>query len=97
MKRFVAAAIIAGFCCTGIATKSFAAARVAFDDEGKACRVIGVNLDVTERKKMDFDLRAKQAMITHLAEHDFLTDLPNQMVLHDRVDQALKMAARNHR
>jgi diguanylate cyclase (GGDEF)-like protein len=34
--------------------------------------------------------------MTHQAEHEFLTDLPNQMVLRDRLDQAIKLAARNH-
>ena len=69
--------------------------RAVLDASGKVIRVIGVNVDVTERKNADEALHSNQAIITHLAEHDFLTDLPNQRVLRDRIDQAIKMASRN--
>jgi diguanylate cyclase (GGDEF)-like protein/PAS domain S-box-containing protein len=69
--------------------------RAVLDASGKVIRVIGVNVDVTERKNADEELHSNQAIITHLAEHDFLTDLPNQRVLRDRIDQAIKMASRN--
>ena len=72
-----------------------AAERAVIDNSGVVCRVIGVNVDVTESKHADEELRRNQALVTHLAEHDFLTDLPNQRVLRDRIDQAIKMAARN--
>ena len=35
--------------------------------------------------------------MTDLAEHDFLTGLPNQRVLRDRIEQAIKFATRNHK
>ena len=69
--------------------------RAVLDASGKVIRVIGVNVDVTERKNADEALHSNQAIITHLAEHDFLTDLPSQRVLRDRIDQAIKMASRN--
>jgi diguanylate cyclase (GGDEF)-like protein/PAS domain S-box-containing protein len=69
--------------------------RAVLDASGKVIRVIGVNVDVTERRNADEELHSNQAIITHLAEHDFLTDLPNQRVLRDRIDQAIKMASRN--
>ena len=71
-----------------------AAERAVVDKSGAVSRVIGVNVDVTEHKLADEELHRNQAMMTHLAEHDFLTDLPNQMVLRDRLEQAIKMAAR---
>jgi diguanylate cyclase (GGDEF)-like protein/PAS domain S-box-containing protein len=44
------------------------------------------------------DVSAAQAMaqqITHSAEHDFLTGLPNRMLLNDRIGQAIAMAQRD--
>ena len=38
--------------------------------------------DVSAAKQMSFQL-------SHLAQHDFLTDLPNRMLLHDRLEQAI--------
>ena len=72
-----------------------AAERSVVDQYGNVCRVIGVNVDITESKKADADRRTNQATMTHLAEHDFLTDLPNQMVLRDRIEQAVKLALRH--
>ena len=44
------------------------------------------------------DVGAARAMTTkmsHLAQHDFLTDLPNRMLLSDRLVQAISFAKRN--
>ncbi|MEJ1962289.1 MAG: diguanylate cyclase [Gammaproteobacteria bacterium] len=44
------------------------------------------------------DVSAAQAMalqITHTAEHDFLTGLPNRMLLNDRIGQAIALAQRH--
>jgi diguanylate cyclase (GGDEF)-like protein/PAS domain S-box-containing protein len=41
--------------------------------------------------------RALSARVTHLAEHDALTGLPNRLLLNDRLDQAIAMARRNAR
>ncbi|MDY7541955.1 putative bifunctional diguanylate cyclase/phosphodiesterase [Cryobacterium sp. 5B3] len=43
------------------------------------------------------DVRAAEARVEHLAFHDPLTDLPNRLLLLDRLDQALLFAARAHR
>jgi diguanylate cyclase (GGDEF)-like protein/PAS domain S-box-containing protein len=66
-----------------------------FDLPGVVSRVIGVNVDITERKRAEEDLLTNRAVMTHQAEHDFLTDLPNQMVLRDRIEQAIKRASRH--
>jgi diguanylate cyclase (GGDEF)-like protein len=44
------------------------------------------------------DVSAAQAMalqVTHTAEHDYLTGLPNRMLLNDRVGQAIALAPRH--
>ncbi len=38
--------------------------------------------------------RAVAAKMSHLAQHDFLTDLPNPVLLHDRMAQAIALARR---
>jgi diguanylate cyclase (GGDEF)-like protein/PAS domain S-box-containing protein len=44
--------------------------------------------DITTRKKAD-------AQMIHSAEHDFLTGLPNRLLLNDRVGQAILLARRH--
>jgi diguanylate cyclase (GGDEF)-like protein/PAS domain S-box-containing protein len=39
--------------------------------------------------------RAHKEQITYLAEHDFLTGLPNRLLLNDRVGQAISLARRH--
>jgi diguanylate cyclase (GGDEF)-like protein len=46
------------------------------------------------------DVTASRAMalqITHLAEHDFLTGLPNRLLLNDRINQAIVLAPRHEK
>ena len=38
--------------------------------------------------------RAVRARMSHLAQHDFLTDLPNVVLLNDRISQAIALARR---
>jgi diguanylate cyclase (GGDEF)-like protein/PAS domain S-box-containing protein len=45
--------------------------------------------DITDRKRVEEHTR-------HLAEHDFLTDLPNRVLFLDRLHQALAAARRKH-
>jgi diguanylate cyclase (GGDEF)-like protein len=40
--------------------------------------------------------RSKTSKISHQAHHDGLTDLPNRLLLNDRLTQAITMADRNH-
>ncbi|MGD0420769.1 MAG: EAL domain-containing protein [Xanthobacteraceae bacterium] len=48
-----------------------------------------------ERKTMESAALAMARQIAHSAEHDFLTGLPNRMLLNDRVGQAVALAARH--
>jgi diguanylate cyclase (GGDEF)-like protein/PAS domain S-box-containing protein len=58
------------------------------DREGKTTGAVIVFRDVSEA-------RAMAQQITHLAQHDFLTGLPNRVLLSDRVSQAITMSRRH--
>jgi diguanylate cyclase (GGDEF)-like protein len=48
-----------------------------------------------ERKAMESAALAMARQMAHSAEHDFLTGLPNRMLLNDRVGQAIALAKRH--
>ena len=54
---------------------------------GRSCQVLAVR-DLTDKK-------SAQRQIEHLARHDTLTDLPNRVLLRDRLEQALYRAQRS--
>ena len=56
--------------------------------EGKGIGAVIVFRDVSEA-------RATALQIAHSAQHDFLTGLPNRMLLNDRIDQAIILARRS--
>lgn len=58
------------------------------DDKGRTRRVVVVSHDVTER-------RQAEEKIHHLAFHDPLTQLPNRLMLHDRLDHAMAASKRS--
>lgn len=55
-------------------------------DTGRQCRLAAIN--ITERKRAE-------ARIEHLAYHDALTQLPNRVLLTDRLQQAMAQARRD--
>lgn len=59
------------------------------DQDGKMLGVVLVFHDVSDTKKMAHKM-------TYLAEHDFLTELPNRLLLTDRIKQALSAAKRRN-
>jgi diguanylate cyclase (GGDEF)-like protein/PAS domain S-box-containing protein len=58
------------------------------DREGRVTGAVIVFRDVTATRSLEKEL-------THSAQHDFLTGLPNRMLLKDRVAQAMSLARRN--
>jgi diguanylate cyclase (GGDEF)-like protein/PAS domain S-box-containing protein len=58
------------------------------DREGQATGAVIVFHDVST-------VRAMAVQMTHAAQHDFLTGLPNRMLLNDRVNQAIALASRH--
>jgi len=42
------------------------------------------------------EARAMSLRMSYLAQHDFLTELPNRMLLNDRLQQAIALAQRHH-
>jgi diguanylate cyclase (GGDEF)-like protein/PAS domain S-box-containing protein len=61
---------------------------VVHDAAGKVSKVIVVSRDITERKKIEEQLR-------YLSYYDVLTGLPNRMLLSDRLKQAIAAAKRD--
>jgi diguanylate cyclase (GGDEF)-like protein/PAS domain S-box-containing protein len=58
------------------------------NDAGQVVGAVIVFRDVTAT-------RAMASQMVHMAEHDFLTGLPNRMLLNDRVEQAIAFARRH--
>ena len=55
------------------------------DHEGQITHYIGVFSDITERKK-------SEARIQHLSLHDPLTNLPNRLLMQERLNEALSIS-----
>ncbi|MBK1841113.1 EAL domain-containing protein [Azospirillum sp. YIM B02556] len=58
------------------------------NEDGAAANYIAAFTDVTET-------RAQEERIRHLAQFDFLTDLPNRFLLRDRLERAMLSAGRH--
>ena len=58
------------------------------DSSGRVGRYLAVYADISELKR-------EQQKVEHLAYHDALTKLPNRLLLDDRLQRALALAARN--
>ncbi len=62
--------------------------RPIFDEAGRFQGYRGTGRDITEKKRAEEQIR-------HMAHYDALTELPNRMLLHDRIGQAIAQAQRN--
>ncbi len=60
------------------------------DRQGQVIGAVMVFRDVTEARVIALKM-------AYLAQHDFLTGLPNRTLLHDRIAQAIGLARRHHR
>jgi len=63
-------------------------AQVYRDESGWAQRMVGVVMDITDRKMAE-------QRVAHMAHHDALTGLPNRVLLRDRIQQAIAQAHRS--
>ena len=61
--------------------------RPIFDEDGRFQGYRGTGRDITEQRRAEEQIR-------HMAQHDALTGLPNRMLLHDRIGQAIAQAER---
>src|ERR1700682_1999238 len=59
------------------------------DRDGQVTGAVIVFHDVSMARAMVLEM-------SHLAQHDVLTDLPNRLMLNDRLTQAISLARRNH-
>jgi len=60
------------------------------DRTGQITGAVIVFHDISAARRLSLQL-------SHLAQHDFLTDLPNRMLLRDRLQQAISLARRHSR
>lgn len=61
---------------------------IAFDSDGKPLKMVGINMDIHERKQAELQ-------VSYLAYHDKLTALPNRVLFFDRFSQAISLAKRD--
>ena len=59
------------------------------NQEGEVVNYVGIFSDITERK-------ANENTLQHQAMHDFLTNLPNRTLFHDRFQQSIARGIREH-
>ncbi len=64
------------------------------DAHGELYGVIEVARDITDRLRIEEELRANQSHLYRLAHHDSLTGLPNRLLFRDRLNQAAMKAMR---
>ncbi len=57
------------------------------DQDGKTAHHVGIFSDISQIKETEYKL-------AHLAHHDPLTELPNRLLFHDRLEQAVLRAQR---
>jgi len=67
---------------------------IVYDEEGKPKISIGATLDVTNIKKLESELKEQKELFKHQAHHDYLTELPNRILLLNRLEQSIKIAKR---
>ena len=65
------------------------------DSQGELYGIIEVARDITDRLRIEKELRDSQSNLYRLAHHDTLTGLPNRLLFRDRLNQAINKAGRS--
>ncbi len=65
------------------------------DNGGEIVGIIGVSTDITERHLAEKRLRENQERLNYLSYYDPLTQLPNRLLLHDRLQHAMEKSRRS--
>jgi diguanylate cyclase (GGDEF)-like protein/PAS domain S-box-containing protein len=65
-------------------------------EDGSLWAIIESTQDITDRKKAEMELLAQKKRLEYAAQHDPLTDLPNRLMLQDRLHQSLRKARRRN-
>lgn len=67
-----------------------------FDEYGKAIKLTGATIDITEQKETEILLKSQKKRLEHQVFHDSLTGLPNRFLLLDRLHKMIEVAERKH-
>jgi len=65
------------------------------DRQGNLYGIIEVARDITDRLRIEKELRESRSHLYRLAHHDTLTGLPNRLLFRDRLNQAVSKADRH--
>ena len=65
------------------------------DQSGKPIGIVGINKDITKRKKIEDELFEQRSILYYQAHHDALTGLPNRVLFSDRLEQGIIKAKRH--
>jgi len=65
------------------------------DQSGNPIGIVGINKDITKRKKVEDALHEQQSTLYYQAHHDALTGLPNRVLFFDRLEQGIIKAKRH--
>ncbi len=69
--------------------------KTPFYNHKKLCiGILGISRDITELQRKEDLLQKNEKILLHLAHHDTLTDLPNRLLMIDRLSQSINRSQR---